>query len=297
MTNSIITAEQYASVAADLVGKDLNLGGLISRNLEADFGSGSGATVRVRIPGAVLAHAKPIYDRSTPLVTSDVIEQGVSVTLSEHAYSSAVLSEGDLDLSIVDFGSQILRPQATSIVRRVESQIAATFADVPETTSITHDPEIPARTFTAIRRILRGNGLDSDAPLVAAVGSNVYADLLDGPVGSSGVTFDENGRVRGFTVVESNRLDPDEIIGFTPSAFTLVVRAPAVPQGAPFGSSIKSEDFALRYIRTFDGSVAADRSIVSAFTAVQAMPLAVDREDGTVDLVENGGVVRVNTAA
>ena len=38
-------------------------------------------------------------------------------------------------------------------------------------------------------------------------------------------------------------------------------------------------------------------TIVSALVAVQAMPLAVDQEDGSVVLLEGGGVVRLDTAA
>ncbi|MBT2523267.1 hypothetical protein [Arthrobacter sp. ISL-28] len=141
-----------------------------------------------------------------------------------------------------------------------------------------------------MRKVLRDAGVSTDAPLFAAVGSAVYGDLLDSDA------IDENGKVRGFLVVESTRLAADEIVGFVKEAFALVVRAPQVPAGAPFGASVNEGGFALRYVRSFDRTVAADRSLVSAFVGVQSLPLAVDNEAGVVNLVANGGAVRVLTS-
>jgi hypothetical protein len=139
--------------------------------------------------------------------------------------------------------------------------------------------------------------------LRAAVGAAVYADILDAPIGQG---FDANGtHVRGIEVVESTRLAADEIIVFIPEAFTLVARAPIVPSGAAHGASVRTPltddkrgaQFAVRVINDYDSNVAADRSLVSSFIKVASMPLPVDNEDGTVTLHENGGVVRVLTAA
>jgi hypothetical protein len=293
MANVLLTPEKIAATAAALVGADLNLAGLVSRDFAAEFGSGSSNTVKVRVPGTVAAQTRSIDDKSTPLITDEIAEQSIDVTLSEHVYDSVVLAEGDMDLEISDFGAQVLVPQATAIVKYVESAVASTMHATPETTSISYAAATPAKAFTQIRKALRDNGVTTDAPLIAAVGSSVYADLLDGPVG----TFDDNGKVRGFTVIESTRLDPTEIVGFVKEAFVLVVRAPKAPDGAPYAASVSENGFALRHIRSYDPTVAADRSLVSAFVAVQAMPLAVDNEDGTVSLIAHGGAIRVDTAS
>ncbi|MET4620426.1 hypothetical protein ABIE18_001875 [Arthrobacter sp. 2762] len=293
MTNSFVTAENVARVAANLVGQDLNLAGKVHRDLEADFATGKGNIVKVRVPGAVAAQTRSIYDTSTPLVSDEIAEQSIDVELTDHVYDNVVLSEGDLDLEIASFAAQVLRPQSIAIVKHVERAVAAAMRATPETTAITYTAATPAKTFTQIRKALRDNGVPTEAPLMAAVGSAVYADLLDGPMG----TWDDSSKVRGFEIIESTRLAPDEIIGFVREAFALVVRAPRVPDGAPFGASVTEKGFSLRYIRSFDGTVAADRSLVSAFVGVQSMPLAVDNENGTISLVENGGAVRVLTTA
>lgn len=293
MANSFLTSDNIARVAASLASKDLGLAALISRDLEADFTAGKGNIVKVRVPGAVAAQTRSIFDTSSPLISDEIAEQFVNVTLSDHAYSNVVLSEGSLDLSIESFSAQVLAPQVASVVKFVERAVATAMKATPETASIAFAAASPAKTFTAVRSALRSNGVSVDMPLYAAVGTDVYGALLDGPTG----TFDADGKVRGFTVVESTRLAPDEILGFVRDAFALVVRAPQVPQGAPCGASVNENGFAVRHIRSYDGTVAADRSLLSAFVGVQAMPLAVDNEDGTVSLVANGGAVRVLTAA
>ncbi|QHC70309.1 P22 phage major capsid protein family protein [Rathayibacter sp. VKM Ac-2801] len=299
MPNAFLTPNNIATVAANLVGRDLNLGALIARDLEADFEPGKGMTVKVRVPGAIASQTKPAADTTTPLVTGKIAEQFVSVELTDHVYNAVVLSEADLDLEIGDFTRQVLDPQTSAITKHVERAVAAALKATPESTTITYDATNPARTFTAIRSALRAKGVTAETPIVAAVGSQVYADLLDGPVGSAGTTFDSPGVVRGIKVVESTRLAPDEIVAFVKNAFSLVVRAPEVPEGAPFGASVVdrtgAEPFALRWIRSYDGNVAVDRSVVSAFVGVNALPLPVDNEDGTVTLVPNGGAVRVLT--
>lgn len=295
MTNTLLTPEHIAKTAATLVGADLNLAALVHRDLEAEFGSGSGATVKVRVPGAVPSRTRGIYDVSTPLSSDEINEQSISVTLSEHAYSNVALSEGDLDLEIVDFGSRVLLPQTTAVAKHVERAVAVTLAATPPTT-LTYDAANPAKVFTAIRRQLRSNGVPAGAKLTAAVGSDVYADLMDGPTGSAGTTFDADGKVRGFEIVESTRLGADEIVAFVKEAFALVVRAPQVPAGAPYGASVSEGGFALRHVRSYDTTTAVDRSLVSAFVGVSAMPLAIDNEDGTVTLKPHAGAVRVLTA-
>lgn len=290
MTTTLLTSENIATVAAKLVGLDLGLAGTIYRDLDNEFQPGGSNVVRIRVPGAVASQTRGIRDTATPLVTDEIAEQSIPVTLATEVYDSVLLSSGTLDLDIADFTTQILAPQATAIVRHVERQVAAAMTATPATTLAFVEAN-PARLFTLMRKHLRDGGVSTDTALRAVVGSDVYAALLDGPAG----TWDADGKVRGFEIQESTRIESDEAIGYVRDAFALVVRAPSVPQGAPYGASVRTEDFALRHVRSFDGSVNADRSTVSAFVAVAALPLAVDNEDGTVTLQANGGAVRVAT--
>lgn len=293
MPNAFYSPEQAARVAASLVSKDFVLAGLIARDFEADFGGGSSDTVNVRIPGALPSRTRGIYDKTTAITLDEIAEQTVPVTLDEHAYSAVALSEGDMDLDLVDFAAQVLRPQTRAVAAHVERAVLATLQATPETTSITYDAANPAKMFTQVRKTLRSTGIADDAQIYAVAGLDVEAALLDGPEG----TFDASGKVRGIEVHFSNRLAADEVVTFVRDAFALVVRAPKVPEGASFGQSVREEGFALRWIRDYDASVAADRSMVSAFLGVQPMPLPVVNEaTGAVTLTANAGAVRVLTS-
>ncbi|WP_353813859.1 P22 phage major capsid protein family protein [Agromyces sp. SYSU T00266] len=290
MTNDILTADAVASVAANIVGQDMNLAALLYKDLANEFVGGRGSTVRVRVPGAVPSRTRNAFDTTTAMAVDTIAEVGISVTLDTLAYSNVALAPGDLDLALEDHAAQVLRPQASSIAKHIEAATADAMS-ATAATALTYSAADPAKTFTAIRRTLRSNGVPADARLIAAVGANVYADLLDADA------FDENGKVRGFEVHESTRIAADDVIGFIPEAYALVVRAPEVPAGAPYGASVRENGFALTHLRAFDANTAADRSIVEALVAVQPMPLPVDNEDGTVTLLTDGGAVRVNTAA
>jgi hypothetical protein len=80
------------------------------------------------------------------------------------------------------------------------------------------------------------------------------------------------------------------------------VRAPIVPSGVSFGASESSNGYSLRYIRDYDASVLKDRSIVSTFAGVAAMPLYKVTRDYTAKTasvveVPGGAAVHVNVAA
>jgi len=297
MSNTFYTAQDAAAVAAALARADLNLAATVSRDVEADFVPGRGLTVPVRIPGATVAGTKSPTDITTPLTVGSIAEQTVPVTIDVHAYNRQVLSEGDLSLNLKDFAGQVLLPQAAALAEFAEARVTTAMQATPPT-ALTYDDANPARLFTAARGVLRRNGVSATTPLLAAVGANVYGALLDGPVG----TFDPSGKVRGFRLLESTRLDPDEALFYVRNAFTLVLRAPIAPDGAPFSASIRATNddgsFAVRLIRAYNPTVAAEESLVSVLVGSRAMPLpVVNTETGAVDLVEHGGAVRVDTTA
>lgn len=288
------TISEAAQVAVNLFGNYDGLASLVYRDVEAMFRGKQGATVNVRQPGAVPLRTRGVYDNETPVVTDKVTEASVPVELKEHLHTVVGLSAGDLDLNIDDFRDRVLAPQITAALKGLDKRLATIMQETPATT-LAYDANDPGRLFSAARKTLRDRGVGTDVPLHAAVGSQVFADLEDAPL--SVRTYDDNGLVRGFTVTESTRLAADEAVFFIPEAFALAVRAPEKPEGVAFGESVKTDDFALLYMRDYDSSVLGDRSIVSAFAGVKALPLCVDNEDGTVTQTEHGGAVRVDTAA
>lgn len=325
--NTFYTPVQVAKTLVAMATEDSYLSALVNRDYEDDLlgGGGRGRTVNIRIPGALIARDRGIDDTAAQIVLDDLTETTVPLTLANHKYSAVPLSEGDLTLNLTDFAKQVLQPQISAIVDAVEWDVVRAIESlpglqpglgtkgeegyIPAETMPKYDAADPIPTLTAIRRILRNRGV-APSGLQLTVGTEVYAHLLDAKVilqvnesGSTAALREGNvGQVRGFTVVESNRLDENDIVAFHKSAITLAVRAPLVPAGVAFGASESSGGYNLRYIRDYDALHTVDRSVVSTFSGVQAMPLkriVRDYTNGTVQVadVPGGAGIRINVGA
>jgi hypothetical protein len=282
MGNTLYNAEQVAQTATVLASEDGFLSALVNRNFENDLlgGGGKGRSVNIRRPAALVARERGIDETEAAIVLDTVAESVVSITLGSHLYSAVPLSEGDLSLDLENFARQILAPQVDAVVEGAEEAVAAHLRGIALDESIAWNGSDPVKTFTAIRAKMRAAGVPATG-LNVVVGTNVYAALLDAQAitdaSESGSTAalreGQVGRLRGFTVVESTRVDDDEIVAFHRDAITLAVRAPRMPEGATFGQSISDRNFSLRYLRDYDATHMVDRSIVSTFAGVADVPL------------------------
>jgi hypothetical protein len=312
MANNIETALDGAIVAqaaAELIALDLPLSATTYRDAEAAFGYGSGSIVRVRVPGATPTFTRGAY-ATTELETGDLSEGAIPVTLETDAYSSVLLPHAEMSLDIQSFGGQVLAPQARSVASYIERTTAAAMQATPVDTAITYDAAKPRATVIAMRAALRANGVEAGEPLVGVAGTNVFADLLtadptlntDGPVSVAGVVIQESALV-----------DADALIVYIPAAFATVMRAPQTTAAPWSGSAVaratdtpmplgtvrdlSSPTAAASVSAAYDVSHGAVRSTLSVLVGSSAMPLPVYAADGTLSLLEHGGVAHVNASA
>jgi hypothetical protein len=313
VANNFYQAPQVARVAVELAAEDAYLSALVNRNYQDDIlgGGGRGRTVNVRIPGALIARDRGIDDKTSAIVLDELTESTIPVTLGTHAYSAVSLSEGDMSLNLESFSAQVLAPQVDAVVDFIEHDFVETLKTTQGVqageTAIVYDETDPVKAFIAMRKVLRDRGVNP-ASLNTIVGTKVYSDLL-----ASGRLIDVSqsastgalregqvGRVQGFTVVESTRIGESEIYAFSRDAFTIAVRPPVIPAGAPFGAIESSNGFGLRYLRDYDVMHTVDRSLVSTFVGSAALPLYRVKRDydattASVVTVPGGAALFVDT--
>jgi hypothetical protein len=286
------------ALANILLRQDLVLANTMNIDFAANFGGKQGATVDVRIPAALRARVRDVHS-TAPITLDSLNDDTVPISLTDHAYSAVRLDDADLTLDIKDFGRQVLKPQTDSLREFIEESAVALLHQVPVNTTLRYDAAAPQRTFVTARKALRELGISS-AGLTAAVGTGVYADLLnsgqltdvDRSGSSAALRNGVIGRVANFDVVESNGLDEGEIVFYGRDSFALAVRAPIVPPSV-FGASVASDGFALRWIRDYDSLTLAERSVVSTFVGGAVMPTR--RYDATAN-GGTGGLVPVTPA-
>lgn len=275
---------KIASVAAEILIPDLVLARTINRDYENDFQGGVGNVVNVK--SSAVLHAKSRnYGDATAITVDNLTELATQpVTLTKMLYSAVRISDEDLALEISDFARDVLLPQTNALAVGIEEAVAAEMHALTATTGL-NDTDIPG-TFANARQFLRDYGVPT-LGLNCAVGTAVASEILktdlvrraDASGSSDALTMAKLAPLMGFNIVESNLLDPNEAVFYHRDAFTLALRAPAVPEGVPAGQSIAAEGFALRWIRDYDSSILADRSVLSTFIGTKTMKMTKQKDD------------------
>lgn len=298
-------APDAVALANVLTNDRLTLAKTLSRSFEDKFGGGKGATINVAVPALLMSRRRNLH--STDPIVLDAITQGDTfpLSLSDMLYSAVRLDDADLTLDLQDFGRQVLNPQVTAVAEDVERVAVSALTGSPLTAVADlggYDIAKPENLFTRARKALRDRSLPTEG-MFAAVGTGVYADLLDAGALKDASQSGSNaalrqaivGNVRGFDVLESNALEDDEIIFYNRNSFHLAVRAPIVPAGVAFGAAQASNGFAMRWIRDYDSVTLADRSVVSTFVGAGAVPLFVN--NGAGEILPVAGAIHVRTSA
>lgn len=306
-------AEQVAVVAAKLLGEDAYLSALVSHDYQDEFlaPGTAGRPIKIKFPTVLLPRERDIADVTTSIQLDSIVESGTTLNLDKKmVYSAVPLSEADLNLNLTDVSRQVVAPQAKGIAEDIEDRLATKLLAVPDDADFTvaktpYDPANPVAFYSRLRKVLRDRGIPQDS-LNLVIGTGLYLDLLNAKAitdasqsGSTAALREGSvGRVAGFTVIESTRVDENELLAFHRSSVTLVTRAPAVPAGASFGSTVNEGGYSIRYMRDYDADKTVDRSILATFVGVGILPTfkrKVNRTDRTVSFepVANGGIIHV----
>jgi hypothetical protein len=288
--NVFYTPEVVSKLMIGALVQDLILPRLVNTDAAADFGGGSGTVVNVRTPptvtgGGARTYTQTLRDAATPIVLDRINEATVPVTIGPMLYKGAPITDEDFTFELVDFTRQVVEPLAQPVGIGAEAVLATAINGFTASTTITpaadgsdlHDAILEAR-MTLDKRYVPKQGR------VLVVSPEIDMLLLQDPQnrlvrysdsGSTEALREATiGRLYGMTVVSSTELTALSFIIMTRDAFTFVMRAPSVPAGCAFGSSISYQGLAMRFIRDYDSAFMQDRAIVNVFAGAQVLDAA-----------------------
>lgn len=280
-------AGKIASTALGLLAPQTVLARTVNRDFEREFVGGVGSTVNVRRPFA-FAGRNRAYGAGTAVTVDAISEPAVqAVSISKMLYSAVVVNDEEMNFEVEDFAAQILKPQVDAVAYDIEKEVAASI-NAAQVAGVGWGSDFTGALADA-REVLGLHGVAASS-LVCAVAPDVAASMLKSnalkdasQAGSADALRNANiGRLYGIDVFESPLITAGTGVVYHRDAFTLVLRAPGVPDGVAFGQSVSGNGFALRWIRDYDSSVLQDRSIVSTFIGTATMTLTERKPDGSV---------------
>lgn len=276
-----VKAKKQARLALPLVEKQLVLPLFLTIVGKENFVGAKNDTVNFKIPDGSIAVARD-YDfrgRTGPIVLDDIYQTGgnIPIRLNTHIVSATGLEDEHFTLDDIQFATDVLAPQVTAVVDRVE---AKALSGIRNSTSIKHsisfdETEDPHLVAVEAKRLMDSEKVAPYSGRVFVVGNDIgaqfrasqrlsEANLAD--TVSPAVRDAVIGRLSGSLVVEHNGLAPDEGYYLHGTSFILGNAAPDVPRGAVTGNSgISRRGVAVRWIQDYDANYLRDRSIVSTF--------------------------------
>lgn len=287
MPNSFLKPTVIAPTALGLLLREIVLPRLVWTDAVPSFVGALNDTVSIRVPARRTA-TKRTLRAGTAIVNQVSHEFAVPVTLDTDIYNGAPITDEELTLDIVSFGTQILQPQVRAIVEGLEDEVALTITGATYTDTIELDEADPFIGFVDARTFLNDNNVTRTGR-VMLVGSAVEAAVIKSDrlskydqSGSSDALREATiGRMAGFEVVGSNAIPADEAYAFHRTAYVLGAHAPLVPDGATYGQRVSDEGIGMRWIRDYDYTNTTDRSLVNVWTGTAVVedpdnPMASD---------------------
>jgi hypothetical protein len=286
VANTFIKAEKVVRTALGMLEREITLPALVWRDAGGSFIGSKDDTITLRVPAYATARTR-VLRGGRPITVDSLDETKVDITLDTDVYKAVAITDEELTLDIVDFGTQVLTPIVHAVARGVEESLAATMSGATYDLHVTAEEADPYLGIVDARIMLNKANVPVGNRFLA-VGSDIEAAILKsdrlskfdgaGQVAVTALTEAMIGRMAGFTVVSHPALDPDEAIAAHQTAFVLSMQSPTVPDGVTWGTSQSWAGLSMRAIRDYDFINVQDRLLADVFVGSNTV---LDR--GTLD--------------
>jgi hypothetical protein len=297
VANEFIKADQIVMAAQLLLQREIVLPRLVFTQPGNAFVGALDDTITLKVP-AVLSSRTRTMRSNTALTFDELAETKVAVKLDTHVYQGLNIRDEELTLDIIDFSTQVLKPQMHAVAEGLEDVIVAALeAADPEATDIdVGDSDEPYDVAVEAAKELNDQNVPR-AGRVLLLGSRLEAEFLKSDKlskvnesGTSDALRDATiTRVAGFTVIGSNAVGPNDGYAFDRYAIALGAVAPSLPDGATMKARVVEEGIGMRFLRDYNPSNSTgpvDRSLVDIFAGSSSVETGEEGSETNKRLVK-----------
>lgn len=153
MANSFLTVEEIAEKSLPFLEANLTFSGVVNRDYDDSF-KRKGDTVQVRKPELFTASE---FDESAGVTFGEVDEEEVDVKLDKILTVDKKVGSKEMTMNINDFEIQYIMPAMKGLAQKIDTNLAALYADVPYTIGSAGTTPDALSDITGVKRTLEEN--------------------------------------------------------------------------------------------------------------------------------------------
>lgn len=280
--HEIVKPEAIVALGVGLLESKLIVPSLMARKSFDDYRGKRGDALNMVVPGVLPARDYGWRnDRSQEIQLDEYEERMISISVGGNAVSGTAVTDEQFEMDLEGDYAPLLNAQTRAVARRLEYGAVNTVKNADYAFTLAAREDELLKDIVEARRILNGVNVDLTNPYML-VGSDIDAIMQLDPnftlASNVGDGRAENalanatlGRIKGFTVIQSNDIPADEFYAFDGTAFGFLNAAPKVPASAPFGATLAYNGISLRWVRAYDNRLQVDTSVVNAWYGFQAV--------------------------
>jgi hypothetical protein len=287
MANTLFTATQAARSTLAALRYLTTLPRTVRQDFSTEFVAGRGQTVNVRAPitvGTSRTYTPADRTARNAIVFDDITETWVPVVMDTQVYKAVRLPDDFATFRLTDLETQVLRPQAESVVDGVTAPLLAEMNGVA-TAPTTGANSVPAlladgsnalAVIIAMRAVLNARKVPMSNRYLALT-PRAEAAILTVPqlqkaneAGGDGMLREATiGRLFGFTIISDPNLT--KTVAYHSDAFAHVTRPSRNPEGAAKSATVAQDGFSLRWVQHYNPLQLEDQSVVDTFVGAETL--------------------------
>ena len=278
--HDVVKAEALAATAAQVLEQNLTIPAIFDRENFDQYQGSLGDVVNVRVEGVLPFHNYGFRnDRTNEIIVDTYSERKITVGLADHFYQAVELTDEQKEWDLLQWGN-VLNVQAKAVARGLQRGAIAHVEAAPYAVTVGRAEAQLTQAITEARRVLNRFQVPGERWLI--VGSDFEnAMQLDDRINlaqNAGDAQADNalhdavlGRIKGFTVVLDQTIDPSAAYAMVGGAFVWANATPVPPQSLAFAATSSFEGVGMRVLRQYESKRFKDLQVVDTWSGFRTV--------------------------